>query len=88
MAFRVIISNSIYICSYCHFINICTLQVKARAKESFYQSASSIVDNVMVAAVSIDTPSLPVPANLTHAVNHVRQRLRPEAPKDLHCCLR
>ena len=57
--------------------------MKAKAKEAIYQSASSIVDEVMLAEVIADSPSLPVPAHLIRTVNRVRQRLRPEDPIDL-----
>ena len=64
-------------------LQICA-DVKAKAAEMVFKPASAIVEEVLTDQIDDSPcPSVPKPTNLTRQANRVRQKLRPDDPRDL-----
>ena len=61
------------------------MQVKQLSKDRIFQSASSIVEQVLRDKGDLELPesARPKPANLIRMANYCRQKMRPEEPKTL-----
>ncbi|KAI0210721.1 hypothetical protein LSAT2_004466 [Lamellibrachia satsuma] len=62
-----------------------TVKIKAQAKSDIFQSASAIVESVLVNNIDVQRPceALPGTISLTRTANRVRAKLRPDEPRDL-----
>jgi len=59
-------------------------KVKSKALEEKFKPASAIVDEVMLdELIESPCPVLPKPMHVVRAANRLRQKLRPEHPKDM-----
>ncbi|XP_074631182.1 uncharacterized protein LOC141889768 [Acropora palmata] len=59
--------------------------LKSKALEDKFKPASAIVDEVMLDILTeAPCPALPKPVHVARAANRLRQKLRPEHPKDLN----
>ncbi|CAH3180988.1 unnamed protein product, partial [Porites lobata] len=57
--------------------------VKEKALEDKFKPASAIVEEVLLNELNAGCPALSKPEHMARAANRLRQRLRPEDPKDL-----